>query len=429
MNRFMKLFKNKEVNNASWIIGGRVAQMVLSFVISIFTTRYLGPSNFGSLNYVVAYVTFFTSLCSLGIGSVIIKIFADDPKGEGETVGTALVLRVLSGFLSAIMIVGIVSLLDRDDPQIVVIAVLSSISLIFQAFDTFNRWFQSKYKSKISTIAGFIAYLFVAVYKMYLLMTGKSVVWFAFATSLDYICIAIVLWIGYKRNSGPKLRFSITKAKYILSQSYHYILSGMMTAIYSQTDKFMLKQMMSKELVGYYSLATSISTTWVFVLAAIIESMYPTIIQYHKTDRWAFERKNKQLYAIVIYTAAFAGLFFTLFSEPIITLVYGEAYRPAVMPLRIVTWYVIFSYLSLARNAWIVCEEKQKYLKYMYGAAAVINVAMNYMFIPLWGASGAALASLLTHILTTIILPLFIKDLRPNTRLMIDAFLLRGVFR
>ena len=56
-----RLFSNKEVKNASWIIAGRIAQMVISFFISIFTARYLGPSNFGLINYVSAYVTFFTS--------------------------------------------------------------------------------------------------------------------------------------------------------------------------------------------------------------------------------------------------------------------------------------------------------------------------------------------------------------------------------
>ena len=95
--------------------------------------------------------------------------------------------------------------------------------------------------------------------------------------------------------------------------------------------------------------------------------------------------------------------------------------------LSIICWYTVFSYLGVARNAWIVCENQQKYLKYMYFGAAVINVFLNYIMIPILGAQGAALASLLTQFCTALILPLFIRDLWPNTRLMIDALVLKGI--
>ena len=107
---------------------------------------------------------------------------------------------------------------------------------------------------------------------------------------------------------------------------------------------------------------------------------------------------------------------------------YGENYLPAVGPLRIVVWYTAFSYLGVARNAWMVCENRQKYLKYLYVSAAALNVVLNLALIPSWGASGAAAASLITQASTTVILPAIIRPLRPNCRLMLDAVLFRGIF-
>ena len=49
-----------------------------------------------------------------------------------------------------------------------------------------------------------------------------------------------------EKNGGQKLCFSIKKAKNILSRSYHYILSGIMVCMYSQTDKLMIKQMINE---------------------------------------------------------------------------------------------------------------------------------------------------------------------------------------
>ena len=423
-----RFLSNKEVKNASWIIAGRIVQMAISFFISILTARYLGPSNYGIINYVGAYVTFFSSLCNLGINSVIIKDFVDNPEDQGKAIGTSIVLRAFSSLLSSFMIVGIVSIVDKGEPITITVSVLCSIALIFQIFDTINYWFQSKYQSKVTTIAGFIAYIATSIYKIILLILQKSVVWFAFASSVDYIVVAMCLFQAYKMHKGPKLEFSLAKGKCLLSQSYHYILSNMMVAVYMQTDKFMLKQMLGETSVGYYSLASTVNMMWCFVLNAIIDSLYPTIMSLYKSgNKEAFERKNRQLYAIVIYVSIFVAIMFMLFGKFAVVLIYGAEYEPSGNLLKIIAWYTIFAYLGVARNAWIVCTNNQKYLKYMYFSAAIANVIMNLIFIPIWGAAGAAVASLLTQILTGMVLPCFIKQMRPNVKLMAEAFILKGI--
>ncbi len=423
----INLLNSKEFKNAGWLICGKVIQMLISFLISIFTTRYLGPSNFGIINYANAYVAFFTSLCTLGINSVIIKDFIDYPDEQGKTIGTALGLRAISSFLSAIMIVSIVSIADRGETETIIVAALCSISLIFQVVDTINYWFQSKYLSKVSAVATLIAYIMISVYKIILLILGKNILWFAASGAMDYLFIAAVLMTAYKKYNGPRLSFSWKKGKDLLGKSYHYILSGMMVAIYGYTDKLMLKQMLDETSVGYYSLATAISGMWVFVLSAIIDSMYPTIVNSHKIDHKIFERKNRQLYAIIIYISFFVSVLFMFFGEFAIHILYGDAYLPAAEPLKIVTWYTAFSYLGVARGAWVVCENNQKYLKYIHFCAAAINVVLNYFMIPRLGALGAAYASLITVICTSLILPQFFKDMRQNVKLMIQAFLLKGI--
>lgn len=74
-----------------------------------------------------------------------------------------------------------------------------------------------------------------------------------------------------------------------------------------------------------------------------------------------------------------------------------------------------------------MCENQQRYLKYLYVGAAACNVALNLLLIPIWGASGAAAASLITQVATTTLLPALFRPLRPNVKLMLDAALLRGV--
>lgn len=422
-----KIFKNKIVKNASWLIVGKVIQMVISLFVGFLTARYLGPSNYGLINYATAYTAFFMSFCTLGINSILVKELIDNPMREGEILGTTLLLRAVSSILSAFLIIFIVRIIDGDEITTILVVALSSLGLIFNIFETFNYWFQSKLNSKVTAIATLIAYVITAIYKIILLITNKSVGWFAFATSLDYICLGIILFYFYKKNNGQKLKYSYFEAKELLKKSYHFILPSLMVAIYGYTDKFMLKHMMSEVSVGYYSIATSICSMWCFVLSAIIDSMYPTIMESHKKNKVLFEKNNRRLYAIVFYISVIVSIIICLLSEFVIEILYGEQYLPSVMPLRIVTWYTAFSYLGTARNAWIVCEKKQKYLKYIYSASAVSNIILNFLLIPVFGATGAAAASLVTQIITTLIVPYFIKDMRKNTILMLEGIFLKGI--
>lgn len=420
-----KILKNKETKNAMWLIGGRVAQMFISLVVGVLTARFLGPTNYGLISYGTAFVVFFTAFCTLGINSVIIKDFVDHPHEQGSAIGSSILLRFLSSIGALLLIIGISFYFDSQEPETVIVVTLCGLSLLFQVFDTFNYWFQFQYQSKVIAIATFLAYIATAAYRIILLMFEKNIKWFALASSVDYIVLAVVLVVAYQKYNGPKLTFSLKKGKSLLSKSYHYILSGMMVAVYGQTDRLMLKQMVDDSSVGYYSIAATVNFIWVFVLASIINAVAPTIINLHKEDYQAYEKKNQQLYAIVFYVSMGVSLIMTLWGDSIIQILYGEDFLPSSSILKIITWYTAFAYLGVARDTWIVCENKQHYLKYLYMGAALLNVLLNCVMIPQWGASGAAVASLCTQISTSIILPCCIKGLRPNVILIMRAIFLK----
>ena len=422
-----KLLWNKQAKNAGWLIGGKVLQMIISLFVGTITARYLGPSNYGIIGYVSAYIAFFNSLCTLGINSLLVKEFIDNPEKEGEILGSSLVLRIVSSFLSAITIICIVFFVDAGEKDTFIVSILCSIGVIFHVFEVFNYWFQAQLKSKVTAIATFVAYCVVAIYRVVLIITDQSIYFFALATSIDYICIAVILLVSYYKFGGKKLSFSWKTSKSLLSRSYHFILSGLMVAIYGQTDKLMLKQMINETEVGYYSTAVTVCGMWCFILSAIIDSLYPSIMEAHRTNEELFKKRNRQLYAIVFYVSIGVSVLFQLFAPIIIRILYGEQFMGAVVPLRIITWYTAFSYLGVARNAWLVCENRQNYLKYIYILATVCNVLLNLLFIPILGAEGAAIASLISQVLTSIVLPFFIKPLRKNTILMLEAIVFKGI--
>ena len=110
-----KVLKNRTIKNAGWLMAEKVGQSVVNLLISILTTRFLGPSNYGILNYATAYTAFFVALCNLGINSILIKSFSDQYFDEGTILGTTLVLRGVSSLCSIVIINCMVSLVDADE--------------------------------------------------------------------------------------------------------------------------------------------------------------------------------------------------------------------------------------------------------------------------------------------------------------------------
>lgn len=426
--KVLSIFKNKAAKNAGYLIVGRIVQMLFGLIVGLLTARYLGPSNYGLINYANAYIGFFAALCTLGINNVLVKEFVDHPGEEGKVIGTTLGLRAASSILCSIAMIAISSVLDAGEPTTLLIVALSSVGMVFHIVETFNYWFQSRLESKVTALSTLIAYLVSTAYKIYLLVTGKPVMYFALTASLDYLCLGILLYTQYRKHKGGKLCFSWQYGKKLFAKSRHFVLSGIMISIYAQTDRLMLKQMIGEAEIGYYATAVSLCGMWCFVLSAIIDSVYPSIMEADKAgNEQLFKKRNVQLYAVVFYMSTAVSLVFTVFAKPIVYIMYGASYLPAVNPLRIITWYTAFSYLGVARNAWVVAKERQKHLFKIYAASALANVVLNCILIPVCGASGAALASLTAQVFTTVVVPFFIKDMKENSMMILDAIMLKGI--
>lgn len=415
------MIKNKIVKNASWIIGCKILQSVFSFIITMFTARYLGPSNYGLISYASSIVAFMVPIMQLGLSNVLVQQTVQYPEDEGKIYGSALTVSLVGSIACVLGIFAFVSIANAGKTETIIVCVLYSLILICQAFELIQYWYQAKYFSKYSSIVSLVAYLIVSIYKIFLLVTQKSIYWFAISTAIDYLIMSVVLLIIYNIKGGQRLQFSWPITKRMISVSRYYIISNLMITIFAQTDKVMLTLMLNEEATGYYSVAVTCAGITSFVFTAIIDSARPAILESLKNGDKSFERNLSRLYCIVICLALLQSLVMTVFAPLIISLLYGTAYNAAIPVLQIIVWYTTFSYYGGAKDVWILAKEKQKYLVYIYLFGAIANVVLNALLIPAMGTIGAAMASLITQIFSNVVMMIIIKPLRRNNRILLNA--------
>ena len=413
------MIKNKVLANASWIITCKIVQAVLALVINMLTARYLGPAQFGTLNYASSLVSFVVPIMQLGINSILVQELVNDPQKEGEILGTSITMNIVSAFLCILGVSAFASIANAGEHDTILVCSLYSIILVFQALEMVQYWFQAKLMSKYTSVTMLIAYSIVSGYRIFLLATDKSIYWFSCANAFDCMIIATALIWLYHKLGGSKLSFSFDTAKRLLKKGRYFIISSLMITIFSQTDRVMLKLMIDERSTGYYSAAITCALLSNFVFVAILDSARPSLFESKKRDQREFEDKTVLLFSIINFFSVVQCIVMTLFSGIIVGILYGESYEPAVGILRLAVWYTTFSYAGTVRSIWILAEGHQKYLWIINAFGAIINVVLNILFIPDMGALGAALASLITQCLTNIVVIQLIKPLRRSNYLLL----------
>ena len=413
--------KKRIISNVKWVVICKAAQSLLQLIIGMLSARYLGPSNYGLINYAKSIVAFAVPFMYLGLNATLVKELIEKPNQEGQIMGTSLVMGMVSSFICIASVCGFVSVANAGEPQTIWTCFLYSLSMFFQAIELIQYWYHSKLQSKYSSVMMLITYVVVSAYKIYLLIAAKSVYWFAVAYSIEYGIIGISLLVIYRKQGTQKLQFCYSLIKPLITKSYPYIWAAMMVTVFQNTDHIMLKLMCGNTQNGYYTAAITCVSVCQFVFTAIIDSMRPVIVSYKEKKSLEYEDSVSKLYCIITYLAILQGIAFTVFAKLVVYVLYGAEYLEAVPVLRILAWQVPFSFMGKIRNVWILAEEKQGYLWKINLFGALLNVVINYFMIPIWGASGAAAASLLTQIFTNYILGFIYSPIKRNSILLMKG--------
>lgn len=408
--------------NTGWLIFDKIFHMALSLVVTAMVTRYLGVEQYGLLSYGLAFIDIFTIICKLGIDGIIVNELIKNRDRTGEILGSTTFLRLLSSFLSMIITYIFVKLLNPNDHTILVITCIQSVSLIFVAFDTLNYYWQSRLESKYTAIAQSISYPLVCLLRLLFIWLKKDVTWFAWATVLDAFLIALIMLFFYKREHLPRYKLSISMMKYLLQHSYHFIPVNLLVTIYTQMDKLMIKGMSDSIQVGLYSAAMLVANLWIFIPNALIDSGRPIIMamKSEKNEDGYVDRLRK-LNMGVLWISILAGVFFTIFGRVVIYIVNGKAFLAAVPVLWVLIWSRMFSLMGTTRSIWMLCEGMEKYIKYFVALGAFINVVLNWMLIPILGAVGAAIATLVTEVLSSFVATGIVPKTRPYFKILLRS--------
>lgn len=426
VNKVLGLRSSKIATNILWLLFDKGLRMGSGLIIGIWIARYLGPEQFGKLNYGQAFIAIFSAFVSLGLDTTLVKEIVSGEHEKHKLLGTGFLLRLSGAIVAlAVVIASSFALEYAADPQSFTIIVILGFSLVFQSVDVVDLYLQAHLKSKISVILKNTALILSSLFKVYLLLNDYPVSYFAFAILLD-IGLAALFLLGYAYK-GLAIKIATWKwdtaiARSLMQSSWPLVISALTVIAYMRIDQLMIKNMLGSVSVGNYSAAVRITELFSILPVVITNSMFPSLVNASK-DTLLYHSRLAKLYSILIYSSFALAIVTTVLSPIIISLLYGQQYQDAIPVLRIHVWSTVFIFLGVASSQQLVIEGKSKETLYRTILGLTSNIILNIILIPAYGINGVATATLISYAISSFLSNFIFKSTRSINLLYLKAIL------
>ncbi|AJI55821.1 polysaccharide biosynthesis family protein [Francisella philomiragia] len=385
--------------NTGWLFIGNISRMLASLVVGIWVARYLGPKEFGVLNYATSFVALFSVVTTLGLDSIVVRELVKDPSKSNTILGSAFGLKFI-GFFALLIILSSVLYLTDESIYTKSIIFIVALSTMMQSFNVLDFYFQSQVKSKFVAFANLISLVISSITKIILILCGAKLIYFAAVVVLDSFTLSIgfIYFYQSKRFGNiKKWRFKFAVAKSLLRDSWPLILSGLAVSIYMNIDQVMINHMLGAEEVGQFAAAVRISTVWYFVPVVICSSLFPAIINAKKVSEELYYARLQRLYDLMVWMAIVIAIPMTFMSDWVVNLLYGQQYNQAGSVLMIHIWAGVFVALGVAASKWVVSENLLINALLRTSVGGFLNIALNYILLYPYGVVGAAISTLVSY--------------------------------
>jgi len=410
MNAIQRLF-----SNTMMAFAGSAMMKVSTSVLFIFIGRQLGPADAGVFALGITYYTIIVALSTFGLHELLVREVAPRRDQSSRYLTHYLVIRLL---VTTLLYVGLLLFLQLDLPysdETKMVVRIVALGVFPEAiFSLCQALFVAHEILIVPTIGAFINSAVTLGLGFWLLMTTRSVTsvaWFMpIANTAGLIVFPIALLRLFRERPQvqmPRLSWSFLRGQ--LGYTPGFILLGVFATLNFQADTFIISFLLPEADLGYFGAAQTLVGGFLLIPAAIRVALYPLMARYRREDKdllYQVYRKSSQ-YLLMLGLPLAVGV--TLLAEPLIILVYGEAFLPAVPVLQLMIWAVVVVVLTVPVARMMLVYNQQSVAGWTRGIGMIASVLLNLLLIPIWGIVGAGMARVLASLLYYVLIHLFVQ--------------------
>lgn len=402
-NLYKGLTKDKTILSNFYIQGtGQFLGRFLFFVFLMVSARVLGAKEFGVFSFSLSVCYLFYTLMSFGLDHLAVKWVA---RKNFERFSTIAITNLGTTFLGFSLILLVSFFFDK---HIFLTLNVLGIGFCFFSVNTIVfSYFRGLETMKFESFVLVGQRLILLLTSLVFLSINKSAPAISIAFSSSLFLATLSVWailhkkkINLIQNKG--IAFKKDQIVSVLKEAYPLALVSGLGIIYYRIDSVMIAGYMQMENVGIYSGAYMVIEGVMLLVRVIMAASFSRFSQYGNMPDIKFYELYKKLLVLLISLAFILCTIMYVGGEFVFDLFLGKEYHSSIGVFHILLLSVIALYPGTMVTQALIALDKQKVYMVIALICTLMNVLLNFLFIPQYGIQGAAWATVITDIILTV---------------------------
>jgi len=400
----LKNLKNAAKNSIIYGIGN-ISGKLVGFILIPLYTREFSVSEYGILSLLEITSALFINIFGFKIYQGFFRLYWDKDFLDKQKALFFTAFSTLSIFSFLFVVIGISQSLSLSkllfnniaySDLVKLMIIVSALQIINQMSSTLMRIQEKSVLYTITTLIRITIILLLTVYLIVYKEMGIRGIYYAQITGQVIFFLILLKYIFL----NTRFKFEFTIIREILLFGLPLIFSSLFTILLSISDRYMLRILRDLEEVGIYSLGYKVAnTTKVFLVTSIQLAISPILYKIMN------DPNNKRFYSKIMTYFSFIVMIFILFiagfSKELIEIVAkNKQYWQAFKVVPIISISIFFGMLMNTASTGILITKNTQSFSIIIIFSALINILLNWLFIPSLNEIGAAIASLISQIIS-----------------------------
>ena len=399
-----------------------------------YITRILSVEDIGSINFGHSIVSYFSLLAALGINTFAVRNgsqIRDDENDLNIFSRRIFTINIVTTVISCALLIVLVFLPTRI-ADFRAIILIQGVTVALSPFAV--TWLYTIEEDfRYITLRSFFIYL-LSLVLMFIFVKSESDVYLyvilttastSFANIFNFIHAKKYVKLGLIRDTHWKEYFRPIMV---------FFANNIATVIYLNSDTTILGLLSGSYSVGLYSVAVKIYSIVKQLFNAVIATTIPRLAYLYNRDRQQFGSLVQKLVSVTLFFVVPASFGMVILRKEIVMLISGERYIQASPTLAILSIAIIFAvFANIFANGVLICLGKERYVMKATIISAIVNISMNFIFIPSLSQNGAAMTTLVAEIIVCCFSFHYCKDIimelidvKEIRNVLISSFLMLG---
>jgi O-antigen/teichoic acid export membrane protein len=394
--------------NVTTLVGAQAAVKLINLAVSVAVVRYLGAQELGLYAYILAFAYPFGALADFGLATYAIREISRDRTRELELVAILKRALLLLACLWWAAMMGLAVLLSHDTTTLACLA-LAGVSNFLSAVTTpalvvltarEDLHLVSLYQISSSMLGS--AAIMIALF-----LGGASLALFIATTVANGAILVLAYVLVGRMPSLPGVPFSAATMMVRQALPFGLLLLGF--ALYYRVDMVLLQWLRTTREVGLYSAAYRFLDAVIPLAAAMSRPFYPRLSSLTGRDAQGVRDLLETTWRPLVALSLPFALGTCFVAESLTFALFGSGFAEAGPLLQILIWGSIPLFLIMIPTQALMAANLVLRLAGVYGLSVAVNVAANFLLIPRWGASGAAVATVLCEWLNLVLVVIMVR--------------------